>query len=398
MPLLGCEAGVVGVGAASREDRPRWFVATRDGRVRGVDFDDGSVFFDVQTSFGFPPELTEQNVIESAATLVASDDGRYLAVVQRRGAAGGLYEVASGRLLSALSREDYHANVSAWPLAMVRHEGRDVLITSTAWNRLEALELPSLVRLAPKEAESKLDYFWGQASVSADGRRLASFGWFWHPVGALRTLDVAAWLSTGVDPPAELFPAQFAEWWDDSVCWLDDGRVAMRGQPTASADEIFDAPEGVAVVDLATQAVQRYFPGVSPSELAFDGTHLVCLGATTQCLSLETGEVNALLERRTDAWHPGARVALTVPQGEELHFELHWLSGALGTGVPLPATTGTNELLVLADSLEERGFPQELVSHCRAGHAHGRRCWVLELLKENDLPPSPRGGEGWGEG
>jgi hypothetical protein len=374
--------GVVGVCAASREDRPRWFVATRDGRIRGVDLDDGSVFFEVQTRFGFPEELTMQNVIESAATLVASDDGRFLAVVQRRGAVGGLYEVESGRLLCALSREDYHANVSAWPLAMVKHEGRDVLITSTAWNRLEALELPSLVRLAPKSDESKLDYFWGQVSMSADGRRLASFGWFWHPVGALRFVDVGAWLSTGVDPPKELFPSQFAEWWDDSVCWLDDGRVAMRGQPTASADAILDAPEGVAVVDLATQSVQRYFPTSSPSEIAFDGTHLLCLGEHTHCLSLETGEVTAVLERRTDAWHPGARVALTIPRGEETHFELHWLSGALGTGVPLPATTGANELLVLADSLEERGFAQALVSHCRAGHPHGRRCWVLEGLRE----------------
>lgn len=373
VPLTGCEVGVVGACAASREDRPRWFVATREGRLRGLDCDDGSVFFDVQAPFEFPAEMQ--------ATLVASEDGRYLAVVQRNGVEGALYEVATGRVLSALQREDYHANVSAWPLALVKHEGRHVLITSTAWNRLEALELPSLQRLAPKSEGSKLDYFWGHASVSNDGRRLASFGWFWQPVGAVRFVDVAAWLSSGVDPPEEAFPSQLAQWWDDAVCWLDDGRVAMRGQPTTGADEMFDTPDGVAVVDLATPSVLRYFAGLNPAELAFDGKHLLSLGAQTQCLSLETGEVKALLERRTDVWHPGARVALTIPSGDQAHFELHWLSGSFGTGVPLPSTTGAKELLVLADALEERGLGDELVSHCRAGQAHGRRCWVHEGLR-----------------
>ncbi len=369
VPLTGLEGAVAGVCPASREDRPRWFLATHDGRLRGIDLDDGVIFFEAQLPFVFAEN--------TPATLVASNDGRYLAVVQRFGVQGALYEVPSGRLLNTLSREDYHANVSAWALAIVNQ----VLIISTAWNRLEALALPSLERLAPKADESSLDYFWGHVTASADGKRLASFGWFWHPVGAVRFVDVPTWLGSAVDPPSEAFSSQFADWWDDSVCWLDEGRVAMRGQPTAE-DDMFDQSEGLVVVDLATKAVKQFFPGLQPAEIAFDGTHLLSLGAQTHCVSLETGEVKAVLERRTDAWHPGARVALTIPHGDETNFELHWLTGTLAANVELPRTPTTEALLVLADALEEQGLPAELISHCRERGGHGRRCWVLEGFRE----------------
>ena len=60
----GLESGVAGVCAASDEDRPRWFLATRDGRLRGVDLDDGKTFFDVKAADSFQD-----------ATLAASADG-----------------------------------------------------------------------------------------------------------------------------------------------------------------------------------------------------------------------------------------------------------------------------------------------------------------------------------
>ena len=43
---------------------PRWFLATRDGRLRGVDLDDGKTFFDVKAADSFQD-----------ATLAASADG-----------------------------------------------------------------------------------------------------------------------------------------------------------------------------------------------------------------------------------------------------------------------------------------------------------------------------------
>ena len=71
--LAGLESGIAGVCAASSEDRPRWFIATHDGRLRGVELDDGSTFFDVRLPFAL--------ATPGGATVVASADGRFVALV-----------------------------------------------------------------------------------------------------------------------------------------------------------------------------------------------------------------------------------------------------------------------------------------------------------------------------
>ena len=374
--LTGLEAGVAGVCPASEADRPRWFLATHDGVLRGVDLDDGATFFETRLPFAL--------LVGESATLVASADGRYLAVVQTRGLEGALYDVAQGTLLRALVRADYHADASGWALALVKSGERDVLITATAWNRLEAFALPSLERLAPAGDDTDLDYFFGHASPSPSGRQLASFGWHWQPVGALRVMDVEAWLTSRADAPPELHDSLFAEWWDDDVCWLDEGRIALRGQQPEDAEDSFLAhSEGVLIVDLATRKIERAFPGLSPRQLATDGNHLLMLGQTTRVFSLATGAELASLDQPTHAWHPGARVALTLPAlgGAPGPCALHWLTGTLGHRAALPEAPTAPRLLVLADALEEAGGPPEAVAHCRTARSHGRRCWVIEGLR-----------------
>lgn len=379
VPVAGLESGVAGVCAASHEDRPRWFFATLDGRVRGIDLDDGSIFFDVQLSFTFEKR--------NAASLVASRDGRFLAIVQDFGLQGAVFDVQQQRLISALNRDDYHANVSGWALALVRYGEREVLITATAWNRLEAFSLPEFERLAPSTDESTLDYFWGSAVASPSGRRLASFGWFWHPVGAVRVVEVDAWLETRVDPPPVKFEPVMADWWDGTICWLDERRIAMSGQrpnPTPSEDDdgFFTNADGVLIIDLETKTVERYFDALHPRLLVTDGPRLISLGAQTHAVSLADGAVLPL-GAGTDAWHPGTRTLFTVPQlREEVGpCVVHRLTGTLGSRAELPLKPTAESLLVLADALDEAGGPSEAIAHCRAPGPHGRTCWVIEALR-----------------
>jgi hypothetical protein len=40
------------------------------------------------------------------------------------------------------------------------------------------------------------------------------------------------------------------------------------------------------------------------------------------------------------------------------------------------------DLPILADALEEAGCTNaEMLSHCRSGARHARRCWVVDLLR-----------------
>lgn len=367
VPVL--DSGVAGLGPASGEDRPRWYVVTCDGRLRGVDFDDGSVFLDVPVPFEFPGQ--------GSLTVSVSHSGRYVAVTPRHGLVGGLYDVSTARWRS-LERADYHANVSGWLTAFVRHRGRDVLIHATAWNRLEAHRLPNFERLAPDSVESNIDYFWGLGAVSPDETRLASFGWHWQPVGSLELIDVHDWLTHASDPPPRRgSPAFFVDWWDACVRWLDERRYIIAGNDLDPDDGFISTSAGLMVVDADSGRLSRFVPGIVPIDGGVDGGHFVAMTSTeTLALDLSNWEVVARTPFRSHAWHPGARVALSCPQleGQPGPCAVRWLaSNHAEAGLANDAARA-----VLADALEEQGVTDERVSHLRSVEPHGRRCWAVE--------------------
>lgn len=363
MAFSGLESGVAGVCAASDEDRPRWFLATRDGRLRGVDLDDGKTFFDVKAADSFQD-----------ATLAASADGRYVAVVETHGMSGVLYDVTTGAVLRLLQRGDYHPEVSGWAIGFAQ----GVFVFATDWNRLEVLELPSMKRLAPATDETELDYFYGTASVSPDRRRLATHGWHWHPIGGMRIIDVADWLSTRDEPTA--LELAHADWWDDSLCWLDDTHVALRGAPVAEGDDAWFIEEvkGVLIVDLTTGKSLRFLPGITESELGSDGERIFALGQSTRVFGVQSGDLLGELSEPCAGWHRGSRTLLSISPHA---LTAVWLTGLLPVSISLPAEVNDENLVVLADALEETGAPPGAIAHCREGQPHGARCWVIEALR-----------------
>ncbi|MFZ5442986.1 MAG: hypothetical protein ACOZQL_23470 [Myxococcota bacterium] len=380
VPLAGLEAGVAGVCAASHEDRPRWFFVTMAGRVLGFDLDDGATFFTAQLPFGFAPlrePLPGGPPSAGVATVVTSRDGRFLAVVETWGRRGAVFDVARGVLLKELARGDYHPDVSGWAVAI----RDDVLVVATEWNRLEAWRLPSCERLAPASDESELDYFWGLATLSPQQRSFASFGWHWHPVGTLRVVELERWLSSREDPPPMPFETVMADWWDASVCWLDERRLVLVGSEAKDDDWYMASQDGLLILDLETRAVDRFLPGLVSRELAFDGRHLILLDqAETRAVALD-GEVLARHDAGAHAWHPGTHTALRLPDAGSNVVSVHWVAGALGRVDAGPTDTSPGALAVLADALEEQGGDAVAIAHCRAGGPHGRRCWVVEGLR-----------------
>ncbi len=384
--IAGLERGVAGVCAASTEDRARFYLVTTGGLLMGIDADAaGSVFFELQLPFTFSGPGT--------AHLCASADGRFVAVVPALGLNGALVDVSTGTVLKPLERDDYHANVSGWAVAMVRRNNRDVLICATAWNRLEAIELPSLRKLAPTSAETTLDFFYGALSPSPSGRFLTTGGWLWHPVGSLKIIDVDAWLGTGGAPA--MTTQLMSEWWDVEVCWLDENRFALFGDASDGSEEFgeampyFNAQNGVALFNASPRKLARYLPDVTGRSLGTDGSTLYVLGDTTRAYSLAHATWAEPHAGPSDVWHRGARVALSCPQLHGLAGPCHllWrpteLTRAVSPSVKAHAAelrgrVTPEGLLVLADALDESGADAELVAHCRERHLHGERCWVVE--------------------
>ncbi|MFO0601461.1 MAG: hypothetical protein U0228_39535 [Myxococcaceae bacterium] len=368
---------LVAICPASSRDRLDVFVLTREGLLRGVDLERGHVFFTAQLDF-----MPTAPGAEGGITLAASDDGLFVAATQTHGLRGALFDVARQTRLRELVREDYHADVSAWTLAFLRHRGQLVLVSSAEWNRLEALAVPSLEPLVP--AEATLNYFFGSASLSPSGAWLASSGWAWHPLGMVRIIDVAAWLDgRPADPPEREGLGLTAEWWDDDLCWLSDDRLVVRGEAQPDADHAslyFEKCDGLVVIDFAASRVERVIP-CDARRLATDGRFVFSWGSRVDVYEPGTGALVTSRDGAVHEWLPGARAFISFDQGRA---HAHWLSGTHAGVVTLPASAiapDAHALAVLGDSLEAAGADPALVEHCRAAHPHGERCWVLEALR-----------------
>lgn len=201
-------------------------MVTKDNRLLGIDGDTGASFF----------ESVLPGVLGDSAEVVASSDGRFVAIVPTNGLLGVLVDTTTATVVKTLERSDYHADVSGWAVSMVRRNNRDILICASAWNRLEAFELPSLRSLVAYDESDQPDYFYGLLTASPSGKWVATSGWVWHPVGITNVFDVDEWLSHGGSP--QFRDLAQTDWWDAGVCFLDDERLVMLGD--APSEELSD--------------------------------------------------------------------------------------------------------------------------------------------------------------
>jgi hypothetical protein len=226
-----------------------------------------------------------------------SPDGRFAAVVEARGGRGRVYELASGRLCLRLVRGDYHLEHCEFPAAFVHDGERTLLVHASDWNRLDLSDPATGELLTARELEEgkdpphALDYFHGRLTASPDGRWLIDDGWIWHPVGALRRIDLRRWRRENVweseDGPSVLDLRQVSYFWDGPSCFLDDGTLAVWGFGW-DADVMADA---ALIVDVESGRAKRWFAGPPSGRFSFD-RHLVVTtlkdGATAW--DVETGE------------------------------------------------------------------------------------------------------------
>jgi len=148
----------------------------------------------------------------------------------------------TGQKLMQLERDDYHEDVSSFPLALCEIGNRLLLIHGTEWNRLDISDARTGVMLTQrnptslKQGEVKpphyLDYFHSQLSVSPGQQFIADNGWVWQPFGVVETWNLRHWLEANVwesedgDSKKTLC---LRDYWDGPLCWIDDNRLVVWG-------------------------------------------------------------------------------------------------------------------------------------------------------------------------
>lgn len=234
--------------------------------------------------------------------LRVSHDGRLAAVADTYGERGVVIDLGTGQVAVHLRRDDYHEDVSAFPLAFSEWEGRTVVVHGTAWNRLDVSDARTGVLLTQRQPTTyqtgkerpphDLDYFHCGLSVSPGGHYIADNGWVWHPVGVVTTWSLPRWLGENVweseDGPSRRNLCWRGYYWDGPVCWLDDHRLAVWGY---GRDDEWLIP-AVTIYDASTGQRERWFPGPKGS-LASDGEgHLFSFDSAegTSVWDVDTGE------------------------------------------------------------------------------------------------------------
>ncbi|WIX97729.1 hypothetical protein QRX60_26960 [Amycolatopsis mongoliensis] len=132
-----------------------------------------------------------------APALHTAADGRFAAAVTDYGRHGVVVDLASGAVVLALDRQDYHTETVRFPVAFLG----PLVVAATDWNRLDVFDaatgrlLTERVTTREENPEHYLDYFYGALLPSPSGRSLLADGWVWQPEGIPLVLDCAAWLA-----------------------------------------------------------------------------------------------------------------------------------------------------------------------------------------------------------
>lgn len=368
------DAGLAGACFASLDDSPRWFFATIDGQLIGADLSTGERFFEARLPFS--AIVGDRNPAWLAITMAPSDDGRFIAVAQRRGLEGVVFDVSTGKVVLELRRGDYHPEHCTFPIRFLDDHR---LVHAVEWNQLGLTDCRTLTRLDPNPEQTKLDYFFGALERSPNRQRLASTGWVWHPLGVVGALDVNAWLG-GKEP--DLTWMTQSDVWDCAACWVDDERIATESLGMGEDVLVIQRPGDEEPLVTA--------PCPMSAELAMRRDELLSLGSITRAYDATTLAERASSPVSTAAWHPGTQEALsftTLDGGGPWRLlsrpRAPWrISDSVRSlARQVQAAPSVEGRLVLADALEVAGHDGEALEHLKTHGAH-ERCFVVDDLAE----------------
>jgi len=262
-------AGVVDLAPVTGEEGPAWLVLDADGLISRWDPATGRCASLAATSVPDEPGHRPWDGHELRWRLHGSRSGRFAAVVNDYGRFGEVIDLRSGRVTMTLDNGGSHEDTVPFSLAFARHQGRDVVVHRTDWNRLDVCDPgtgelltgrgPTRCRPGESPPGHYLDYFHGALYLSPDGTRIYDDGWFWPPLGIPVAWEMPSWLDgnrwESEDGPTRI---EFCllEHWDRAFTWIGSQYVAIEDV----GDD--DTPARVRIFDVTKAATRR--PGNTP--------------------------------------------------------------------------------------------------------------------------------------
>jgi hypothetical protein len=231
-----------------------------DGQIFRLDANTGECVHVANSSIPSEPDHEPWADRLLRKRLHASKRGEFVAVVNDYGRYGQIIDLQSGEVTLSLDGGTYHAETVPLSFAFGNLNGRVVAIHRTDWNRLDFSDAatgkllsersPTSYRSGEKPPQHYLDYFHGALYVNPRATQIIDDGWVWHPVGIPTTWSLDRWFSENVweseDGSTRKDVCARDYYWDHSITWFDDSRVAIGG----IGDDDMEMIEGARIFDI----------------------------------------------------------------------------------------------------------------------------------------------------
>lgn len=179
-----------------------------------------------------------------------------------------------------LWREDYHADISAYPIALYKNtDAVPHLIFGEAWNHIQIMNLDtrqiltaskSLIEENAEERhiefykqtteDNKLawprpyDYFFGKLMISPDQKRFLSAGWIWGSFDSYNVYDIEKFISSN-----RISDLRIGTWEHENraVCWVNNNTIAIAYNPLIEGDDnsTIDSPYEIHLYKISGSSV-----------------------------------------------------------------------------------------------------------------------------------------------
>lgn len=199
---------------------------------------------------------------------------------------GCVIRLPQGERIFELKDYGYHADKTTFPIAFFNHQNPCLMVYASEWNNLDIINLESGECLTTRSDDDITDEMrntdafteWaGELKISPDGKRLATIGWVWHPVGVAWNFSLENWLNNKWEADfgssKKILGYVWDYFWDSPFAWLDNERIIIWGDPETQKN---DMPANNAIIYNAITGENLFvFDGPTLDIFEIDGPFLI---------------------------------------------------------------------------------------------------------------------------
>lgn len=172
---------------------------------------------------------------------------------------GVVIELATGNNIFPLNDFAYHSEQTDFPVDFFQHQGQCHIVYASDWNNLDIINLITKECLTTRHndeitneqrKDAPFTEWAGELKISPDGKRVATIGWAWHPVGIAWNFSLEKWITNKWEADFGkskiILGDAWSYFWHSPFAWLDNEKIIIWGDP--ATQDSHDIPKNNAII------------------------------------------------------------------------------------------------------------------------------------------------------